>query len=274
MEPTQNFLTASPSITTKINSIIASGATNSTGALNAAYDMLVTINQPGSVNAIVFFTDGIPNGITANFNNRRENGELDLILSGSPCSNKNYDRLGLIAYGGHPNVTVNATTWGIYKNISTSLTAGDAAISYLNGCYMASDMTKMYLDVARIPYKDTWGNLTAGVQGGKSVTYTQTRVPRNLANASMNTVLDQSRKIRSNAALQPVIYSIGLAPETGDYAIEESFMKQIANTPDSTYFNSSQQTGMYIYVPLNQQGNGALQEAFDRIAAEILRLSL
>lgn len=273
MEPTQNFLTASPSITTKINSIIASGATNATGALNAAYDMLLTINQPGSVNAIVFFTDGIPNAITANYNNRRENGELDLIKSSSTCINKNNDRLGLIAYGGNPAPTSGAT-WGIYKHTSTSLTADDSGISYLNGCYMATRLNDMSQDIARIPYKDNWGNRTAGFLGAKSVSYTTLTSPRNLANASMNTVLEQANKIRANATLQPVIYSIGLAPETGDYAIEKEFMMQVANTADSANYNSGQQTGMYIYVPLNQQGSGALQEAFDRIAAEILRLSL
>lgn len=273
MEPTQNFLTASPSITTMINSISAVGATNSTGALNAAYDMLLTINQPGSVNAIVFFTDGIPNGVTANFNNRNDNGESDLIRSDSPCAKKDNDRLGVIVYGGHPNST-GSPTYGIYKHTSTSLTAGDSTISYLNGCYMESKQTDMYRDIARFPYKDMWGNRTAGVLGGKSVNYTRMNDRRNMANASMNTVLDQANKIRSNATLQPVIYSIGLAPESGDYAIEEDFMKQVANTTDSAYFNNSQSPGLYIYVPLNQQSSGALQEAFDRIAAEILRLSL
>ncbi len=272
MEPTQSFLSASPSITSKINSIAAAGATNSTAALNAAYSMLVAINEPGAVNAIVWFTDGIPNGITANYNNRNDNGELDLIKSSSPCSNKDNDRLGVIAYGGHPNTT-SKNSWGIYKHTSTSLTASDAAISYLNGCYMASNMNNMSDDIARIPYKDTFQNRTAGFLGAKSVSYTNLTSPRNLANASMNTVLDQAGKIRANSTLQPVIYSIGLAPETGDYAIEDEFMKQIANTGDSANYNSSQQTGMYIYVPLNQQNDG-LQEAFDRIAAEILRLSL
>jgi hypothetical protein len=139
---------------------------------------------------------------------------------------------------------------------------------------MATRLNDMSQDIARIPYKDTWGNRTAGFLGAKSVSYTTLTSPRNLANASMNTVLEQANKIRANATLQPVIYSIGLAPETGDYAIEKEFMMQVANTADSANYNSGQQTGMYIYVPLNQQGSGALQEAFDRIAAEILRLSL
>lgn len=272
MEPTQNFLTASPSITSKINSIAATGATNQTGALNAAYSMLTTINQPGSVNAIVFFTDGIANGITQNFNNRKENGENELIKSTSPCQNKNNDRIGVIAYGGAPNVT-SGSTWGIYKHTSTSVTSADSGISYLNGCYMASDMSDMNKDIARIPFKDLWGNRTGGFTGAKSVTYTLLTSPRNMANASMNTVYDQAAKIRANATLQPVIYSIGLAPETGAYAIEEAFMKQLANTVDSTYYNPGQLAGLYIYVPLTQQNEG-LQEAFDRIAAEILRLSL
>lgn len=273
MEPTQNFLTTSPSITSKINSITAAGATNQTGALNAAYDMLLTINQPGSVNAIVFFTDGIANGITQNFNNRKANGEQELLLSKSPCKNKNDDRIGTIAYGGNPAPTTGAA-WGIYKHLSTSLTAADSAISNLNGCNMASALSNAGDDIARIPNKDLWGNRTGGFTGAKSVSYTSLKNPRNMANASMNTVYDQAAKIRANSALQPVIYSIGLAPPPPDpYAIEEAFMKQLANTPDSAYYNSSQLPGLYIYVPLAQQNEG-LQEAFNRIAAEILRLSL
>lgn len=273
MEPTQYFLTSSPSITSKINSIVASGGTNSTGGMQAAYDMLTTINQAGAVNAVVFFTDGIPNGVTANFNNKNTNGELDLIKSSSTCSYKDNDRLGTIAYGGHPNST-GSPTYGIYKHTSTSLTNdGLDPISYLNGCYMNSNLANMYQDIARFPYKDYWGNRTAGFSGAESVTYTSMNNRRNLANVSMNTLLDQASKIKSNATLQPVIYAIGLAPKTGDYSIDEAFMKRIANSPDSTTYNSSQSTGLYIYVDLNDQAN-ALQEAFNRIASEILRLSL
>ncbi|MCW5963266.1 MAG: VWA domain-containing protein [Bryobacterales bacterium] len=275
MEPTQYFLSSSPSITTRINSITAAGATNSTGGLNAAYSMLTNLNEPGAVNAIVFFTDGIPNGVAQNFrNNSMPSPDATLILSGSTCPGKTTtDRIGLIAYGGHPNST-GSPTYGIYRHTSTSLTDdGQAAAANLSGCYMASNLADMYRDIARIPLTDLYGNLTRGFSNSYAVTATSMNNRRNLANASMNTVLEQTRVIRSNSYLKPVIYAIGLAPRTGDFAIEEAFMKRIANTEDSTFHNSSQTSGLYIYVPLDQQEDG-LQEAFMRIASEILRLSL
>ena len=36
-------------------------------ALSEAYEELLAINEPGSLNIIIFFTDGLPNGITADF---------------------------------------------------------------------------------------------------------------------------------------------------------------------------------------------------------------
>lgn len=274
MSPTMYFLSSSPSITSRINSIVAGGGTNSTGALRSAYNMLVSINEPGAVNAIVFFTDGYPNGITSNFNNRKENGELDLLKSSSTCTNKTSDRVGLIAYTGAPSDTGSSATMGIYENTTSSLTQnGTSAISNSNGCYFRSDMTKMKDDVARLPYRDIWGNLTYGFTGHYAVTYTNVDNRRNMANASMNTVIQQVNTIRANATLKPVIYAIGLSQETGSYAIDPVFMKRLANTGDSSYYNSSQMEGLYIFVPINQQSSG-LQEAFQRIASEILRLAL
>lgn len=163
---------------------------------------------------------------------------------------------------------------GIYENTTSSLTQnGTSAISNSNGCYFRSDMTKMKDDVARLPYRDIWGNLTYGFTGHYAVTYTNVDNRRNMANASMNTVIQQVNTIRANATLKPVIYAIGLSQETGSYAIDPVFMKRLANTGDSSYYNASQMEGLYIFVPINQQSSG-LQEAFQRIASEILRLAL
>jgi Mg-chelatase subunit ChlD len=47
-----------------INQIQCGGNTSSAMALNAAYNMIKTINQSGALNVILFFTDGYPNGVT------------------------------------------------------------------------------------------------------------------------------------------------------------------------------------------------------------------
>lgn len=276
MQPTMNFLSSSPSITSRINSIVADGGTNATGALNAAYQMLLDINEPGAVNAIVFFTDGHPSALTANYNNRRENGELDLIKDSSGCHNKDSDRIGAISFGGSPR---SSTTylWGIYQHSRSSITEkgtnGGFAISNLNGCAMRNDMSRMRDDIARMPYKDLWGNNTSGVLAGYTVHHDTLTNPM-MSNAIRNTVLDQARKIRSNATLRPVIYAIGLSVVSGDMALDEVFMKNIANTEDSTGYDPDHASGLYIYVPVDGQQSTGLQEAFQRIASEILRLSL
>ena len=60
--PNVNF---QPGLINAINQTTSSGNTNTATALWAAYQQLVILNQPGALNVIVFFTDGLPNGITA-----------------------------------------------------------------------------------------------------------------------------------------------------------------------------------------------------------------
>jgi secreted protein with Ig-like and vWFA domain len=65
--PTLNFDSNSPSLTTVIGGVQCYGDTGSAGALNQAYTQLQAVNEPGALNVIVFFTDGHPNGVAANF---------------------------------------------------------------------------------------------------------------------------------------------------------------------------------------------------------------
>ena len=62
--PTLNF---QPTIVNDINQIVSSGNTGTSQALWVAYKALATLNQPGALNVILFFTDGLPNGITGDF---------------------------------------------------------------------------------------------------------------------------------------------------------------------------------------------------------------
>jgi len=60
-----------PGLVNAINQTTSSGNTNTATALWAAYQQLVNLNQPGALNVIVFFTDGLPNGITADMQSYR-----------------------------------------------------------------------------------------------------------------------------------------------------------------------------------------------------------
>jgi len=65
--PTMNFKTGSPSLPTTIDTITCGGGTGAAQGLYKGYEQILNINEPGALNVIIFFTDGIPNTITANF---------------------------------------------------------------------------------------------------------------------------------------------------------------------------------------------------------------
>ena len=63
-QPAFNF---KPALSNVISGVDCSGGTGSAQALSIAYNHLQNINEPGALNAVVFFTDGLPNGLTADF---------------------------------------------------------------------------------------------------------------------------------------------------------------------------------------------------------------
>ncbi len=79
---------------TSISNIVIGSNTGSADGLMLAYKELQAANQPGALNVIVFFTDGLPNGITANFNNTA----TGVIKTTSGCTNKT---TGGAAYNTH-----------------------------------------------------------------------------------------------------------------------------------------------------------------------------
>ena len=92
----------------------------------------------------------------------------------------------------------------------------------------------------------------------------QTRV-----NAAINAVDNAAARIRNkelNPALPVQLYVIGLG---GAGAAEHELLKRIANTTDSTSFNSNAPTGTYVFAP----NAGQLTSAFQKIGGEVLRLS-
>ena len=64
---TMDFMTASPNINTVIDSITCTGGTNSPTAISEAYNQIFAIDEPGVMNIILFFTDGLPSAATASW---------------------------------------------------------------------------------------------------------------------------------------------------------------------------------------------------------------
>lgn len=64
---TMDFLSGSTTINSVIDSINCTGGTNSPTAISEAYNHLFTIDEPGVLNIILFFTDGLPSAATASW---------------------------------------------------------------------------------------------------------------------------------------------------------------------------------------------------------------
>jgi Mg-chelatase subunit ChlD len=64
---TFNFKSNSPSLTDVIANITCTGGTSSAMALSEAQAAIAALAEPGALNLILFFTDGLPNGLTASY---------------------------------------------------------------------------------------------------------------------------------------------------------------------------------------------------------------
>ena len=106
--PDTSFMTASPNMVTLIDDIAVGSNTGTAEALILAYKELLAANQPGALNVIVLFTDGQPNGITANFNGPNSAGQGSTsVKSTSTCSYKNDS-------GSNPSMLGWLAQWGGY----------------------------------------------------------------------------------------------------------------------------------------------------------------
>lgn len=122
-----------------INDIAIGSNTGTAEGLVLAYKELQAANLPGALNVIVLFTDGQPNGLTANFNGKTASKKVgsSSIAAGSPCSYKNDtspnpSMIGWMAQGGGYVAGDNATS-GIYTLAQTDTTSYGSVAAWLSG---------------------------------------------------------------------------------------------------------------------------------------------
>jgi hypothetical protein len=121
-----------------------------------------------------------------------------------------------------------------------------------------------------IPTSDYYGNLTTSPTQYKAVTLTSFN-GTNLTAAAFNAGDYAAQRMRSGAlgsptAIVPLIDTIGL---NDGYAIDSGYMNRLANTVNSTIYDSTKPTGIYVYAT----STADLQSAFVQIASQILHLS-
>ena len=256
-------------VTTGINAITCSGSTSSAAGLWTGYRALASLAQPAALNVILFFTDGDPTSVTADF----------AIKAASSCTVKT-NRTGVAT-------TAGSEIRGIMTGTPQSPIASNDAVAASNssGCaYNASWQSNRYLvgnDVTGIPSTDAFGNsltfsyLSVTTASGMLAAASNSTNSANFLNASYNAAASAADRIRSAASPgngaaalnNVVIYSIGLG---GSGSASDDFLQYVANDPSNTsHYNSSQMPGIYVYA----NNSSALASAFDRIASEILRIS-
>jgi Flp pilus assembly protein TadG len=247
-------------ITAKLNQLICSGNTSSAQALIFAYNQIHSIDQQGALNVIVFFTDGIPNGVVANYP----------PTTTTHCTiTNNSVGLGLLSDSG-----------GLYRvDQYVDTNRSNTALVQNTSCAFWTRASNVAQDVQYIPSVDYYGNSTSSntthYTDAPSDYYNQTAQTSKLTttgrdNASINATYDAARRIRKDLIdptkqYKTVIYSIGLGLD----AAGTKLIKAVANDPSSSYYDSTQTVGEFVAA---SDANG-LNAAFQKIASEVLRLA-
>lgn len=305
--PSMNF---KPTLDTEIASISCAGWTSSAMALWRAYEQLQAINEPGTLNLILFFTDGQPTTLTAHFpikkvyDYRKEtNNGWNTTIRTRPSyckddenesyiqdrwGNRYYDPdidpfwdppdtiEGIAAASQDGGFTYNNPTWGLYSKNS-----GNTLYSGRNCAYEYYDLGYFRRDFAYVPQTDSYGNRTRGGTSyipvndylfttGPFVGELRNDMPIALAAAAKNAAHNAAYRARDDANLRPAIYSIGLGDPTNPTYAPDDEFLQRVS-------NDADSPG---FVEGHQTGlyvfapdNTQLSQAFYRVASEILRIS-
>jgi Mg-chelatase subunit ChlD len=172
-----NLSTTFKSGGTTINSVIATitcnGNTGSAQAITQAYNMLTTLNQPGALNVIVFFTDGQPNGLTASWPIAKlatpsypTSSGLNTGTVGTTANSPFFTGYAASGCNGGNNVSGfiarNGEQQHGVRGAVTNSIGSDAALVSGPGCAFSSDENRVHEDIAYIPATDLYGNKTTG----------------------------------------------------------------------------------------------------------------
>ena len=278
---TVDFLSNTPSLPTVIGQLACAGNTGSAEALWLAYQQIKAINEPGALNLIVFFTDGLANGITADYPKKTYTDTRWNPGSTSQVSTPPSSCTGAGPFTGYiaqwANWVTPGPTDGVFNQTTTSITdAGETVIS-APGCSFTSSSGNVRQDIAYIPTADIYGNQTVGYttvasdyySSGQYMNQLRVDTPSAIQHSSTNAADSAASRIRADTTYAPVIYCIGLGGTVTTGQVDPVFLNRVANTLQSTSYNASQATGYYVYAPTAAE----LSSAFETVVSQILRLS-
>ncbi len=296
--PAANFKSASTNVASIIGGLSCVDSTSMAAAYWRAYQQLVNLSEPGALNVIVLFTDGIPNGIDATFKIKTaaspsrygyRNGNCgnaaQCAIPASACSSS-ADISGVIAAMGDLNAT--GDTRGMW--VSQGPTSGSYNQQRVNrsGCSFNSAENQIRRDLRYIPEKDNNLNQIRGYPN-QYLSFRETNPatdpnnsdltpdfpsfiridrPRTITIASSNLIDHAAQRVRArelNTSLGVVTFVIGLG------AVDPVLMRRVANDPVSNIYADDPELpdGQFIHA----NDTAEMAEAFQRIASEVLRLS-
>ncbi len=288
----QNTTTGIPAITNAIN---CTGATVTGGAYWTGYEQLKLINEAGALNVILLMTDGQPTAIPFNFSapidawgynairwnlaapapqkyTTSSGSTFDANLSRSPCANTANKSGVAFTY------TSGSNLGGIYNPATGAKITGSGATS----CAFNSTENQLHKDLAFLPDTDLFGTsvnssiyktTTKWASGHPDAGRIVSNSASVLENAAMNEVANAAVRIRANETaageLNTITYSIGFGTGIGEP--EFDMLRRAANVAhvNNNMYDASKPEGFFVYAPTTS----ALNEAFVRIASEILRLA-
>lgn len=300
--PSKQFKTPGSLITDAIDTIDCSGGTNTADSYMMAYNQLVTINEPLALNLIVFFTDGYPTALTANFPVKTVQDtrygttgyscgtNSECAIPKSMCTDDNgktYSQSGWGTFAGKmgalaaasPATNSTGNTLGLMARFATSSNGGDPLLgsSALAGCAMITQSNTWIharRDLSYVPDTDINGLSTSGYQGvtlfSSSHAYFPNKKrldkPNNIMKIAMNLADNAAQTARANTTLNIITFTLGLGANGG---VDDDLLMRMANDPGSSIHDSTKLDGEYVYAA----SAADLNAAFARIASEILRLA-
>ncbi|HZU27902.1 MAG TPA: vWA domain-containing protein [Bryobacteraceae bacterium] len=261
--------TSFSSLTTTISSISCSGGTSTALGLYNGYAQLInlgTAKTSGALNVILLFTDGYPTNITAVYPN------------GNPGSC--FNTTGTLVTTFNIGTPSDPSTWhpAGMQGLYTPNTPDSTQISNSSGCGYTGTSSLSY-----IPNTDLYGStINSGYQSLTTSSGHITLNYQNLDNGSTNAADSMGLRIRHGASLTSVAspngtgvsgslsgvvtYAIGLGNAGG---VADDFLERFANDPRASNYDNTYATGLYV----EADDTEALNDAFLRIASEILRLA-
>jgi Flp pilus assembly protein TadG len=282
------------------------GDTGTAEALSLAYIELqkghnrdlLAYGVDSRLNAIVFFTDGMPTSIAVNLNTTTTSAGSSVKTSGTTCTYKTTttaadEMIGWIGDWGFgvsngyssglytlaSQGTNTALWWMQNASADVSLispTTPIAGCAYLHGIGQNGSTTTDLTDLAHIPTYDLYNNSTTDsfytqswIYQQSNVAYDPTKVTSqyHLGIAAWNAADNAGTTIRTQTAMGPiVIYTIGY---TGDGGVDTALLERLANSKGSPSYNATQPTGVYVVADTSAD----VLAAFYTVASSILRLA-